>query len=270
MNQPAFDPNERPLSTGARFERLVAVMAALRAEHGCPWDREQTHRSLVKYLIEETFEAVEAIETDDERGTIEELGDVLLQVVFHGQIGRDEGRYSIDDIVDCITDKLIERHPHVFGDGVRIHSPEEVLRQWETNKAAKAADRESITDGIPAALPALQQAYRVQQRVAQVGFDWDNIGQVFDKVREELAELESAHCAGDTEQTREELGDLFFALVNLARYLKIDPEAALRLTVRKFRQRFRFVEARVRASGKTLEQATLEEMDTYWEQAKRE
>lgn len=255
--------------TGELFERLVEVMAVLRGPNGCPWDREQTHRTLTKYMLEEAYEAVEAIEADDESAVIEELGDVLLQVVFHAQIAREQGRYAVDDVIQAIIAKLIERHPHVFGEGDKLSTPAEVLEQWERNKLAKSEKRESIVDGLPEALPALQRAWAVQRKVAQVGFDWEQIGQVFDKAREELNELEQARADAAPDKIHEEFGDLLFSLVNLARYLEVDPEAALRDTIRKFTARFRHVEERVRASGKTLEEATLAEMDAYWDEAKQ-
>jgi tetrapyrrole methylase family protein/MazG family protein len=250
------------------FLRLIHHMARLRAPDGCPWDREQTHSTLKKYMIEEAHEACEAIDSGDDRRICEELGDVLLQVVFHARMAAERGAFSIIDVLEAINRKLVERHPHVFGD-VELSTPEEVLRNWERTKAAKEKGRSSLLDGIPESLPALLRSRRIQERAAQVGFDWNHIGEVLDKLEEEIHEFRQ-ECAGqDPERIEDELGDLLFAIVNVARYLNTDPEAALHRTTRKFITRFRHIEKRVRGSGRSLEDVSLEEMDRYWEEAKK-
>jgi tetrapyrrole methylase family protein/MazG family protein len=242
-------------------------MEKLRAPDGCPWDREQTHSTLKKYMIEEAHEACEAIDQGDDTKICEELGDVLLQVVFHGQMASERGAFTIADIADAISDKLVERHPHVFGD-MDLKTPEEVLQNWEQMKAQREESRSSLLDGIPASLPALLRSRRIQERAAQVGFDWNHIGEVVDKMVEEVREFAEA-CAGkDPERMEDELGDLLFAVVNVSRYLNIDPEAALHRTARKFIERFRHIEKRVAESGRTLDEVPLEEMDRYWDEAK--
>lgn len=263
-----------------KFERLVTIMERLRSPEGCPWDREQTGSTLRPYVIEEAYEVVQALDDEDSGALCEELGDVLLQVVFHAQIASEAGEFDIGDVCDGISDKLIRRHPHVFGD-FQVEGSAGVLRNWERIKAVEKGQSEpSILDAIPAELPSLLRAYKLQQRAARVGFDWPDVRGALEKVAEEMGEFQEAlHAAGDPPgkverasadaRVAEEFGDLLFALVNVARFLGIDPEVALYATTRKFTKRFAEVEAGARAEGRSMEQLTLEEMDKYWDQAKK-
>ncbi|MBE7558786.1 nucleoside triphosphate pyrophosphohydrolase [bacterium] len=244
-------------------------MAALRGPGGCPWDREQTHESLKKYLIEEAYEAVDAIDDGDPKVLAEELGDVLLQVVFHAQMGSEAGRFDIGTVLDAINGKMLSRHPHVFGQD-KLETAEAVLRRWEDAKNEEKAHRKSILEDIPSSLPALMKAHLIQDRVRRVGFDWENVEQVFDKLEEELAEFRQAIREGEKTHVREELGDLLFALVNVARFIGEEPEVALQRTNHKFMRRFAYVEQKIRERGLSLEQAGLALMDQYWEEAKTE
>jgi tetrapyrrole methylase family protein/MazG family protein len=247
-----------------RFDELVRVMARLRAPGGCPWDREQTHRSLRRYLLEETYEAVEAIDDGDWRRLRDELGDVLLQVVFHAQLAAEREEFSIEDVVAGIVRKLYRRHPHVFGEA-EVADSAEVLDRWEHLKHQEEGyeGRESLLDGVPRGLPALQRAMKLQSRASRVGFDWDDASGPWGKVHEELGELERAR----PEEAEAELGDVLFALVNLARFLEVDAEGALRRASNRFYRRFRAME-RAAADRGGLAQMTLPEMDELWEQAK--
>ncbi len=244
---------------------LVQVMARLRAPDGCPWDREQTHESLRKYMLEEAYEAVEAIDTGDPRLICEELGDVLLQIVFHAQVASEAGQFDFHDVVEGITAKMVRRHPHVFGDAV-AETPEAVTRTWEAIKRAEKGGKatESVLGKVSSALPALTKAYEVQKRAAKVGFDWKEIDGPVAKVREELDEVLSASA----DEQEGELGDLLFAVVNLARMLKIDPEVALAGTVSKFSRRFRHIERRTAEMGLKMEEMALAELDKLWDEAK--
>lgn len=258
---PAPVPRERwPL------DPLVEVMARLRAPDGCPWDREQTHASLRRYLLEEAYEAVEAIDDGDPEHLCEELGDVLLQVVFHAQIAREAGRFDMRDVVSGITEKLIRRHPHVFG-GASAKTAEEVTRRWDAIKRAERGGKEagSLLDGVSRSLPALSRACELQKRAARAGFDWDDAAGPAEKVREELAEALSA----PPEEREAEVGDLLFAVVNLARKLGVDPEVALTGASAKFERRFRYVEERLAEKGLRPADVTLAEMDALWEEGKR-
>lgn len=250
-----------------KFARLVEIMAALRGPDGCPWDREQTHESLKKYLIEEAYEAVDAIDDGDPVELAEELGDVLLQVVFHAQMGREAGRFDISTVLDAINAKMISRHPHVFGPD-RLETAEAVLRRWEDAKNEEKKSRKSILEEIPASLPALMKAHLIQDRVRRVGFDWENVEQVFAKLEEEVEEFREAVGGGNRARIREELGDLLFALVNVARFVGEEPEVALQHTNHKFMRRFAYIEEKLRQEGLKLEEAGLERMDHYWEEAK--
>ncbi len=252
-------------TVGDRFERLVQIMARLRAEDGCPWDREQTHDSLRQYLLEETYEVLEAIEEGNPNELCIELGDLLLQVVFHAQISSEEGTFDIGDVVDSITEKLIRRHPHVFGD-VQIRTAEEQTQHWERLKQSEG--KESAVQGVPRELPALQRAHRVQQKAAAVGFDWEAIEPVWEKVLEEFGELQAEWQAQDRGRIEEEFGDLLFALVNLGRFLSVNAEDALRATTDKFLRRFQEVEARIKAQGRRLQDCSLDELDAVWEDIK--
>ena len=251
---------------GTEFERLVEIMRELRGEHGCPWDKEQTHESLRQYLLEEAYEVIEAIDSGRYDDLKEELGDLLLQVVFHAQIAEEEGRFTILEVVRGINEKLIRRHPHVFGDVV-VKTAAEQSQHWE--KLKRQEGKKSAIDGVPRSLNALLRAHRIQAKASTVGFDWEKTEQVWEKVREELAELEEAYKNGDQQAVQEELGDVLFAIVNLSRFLRVNPEDALRLTVEKFSRRFRAVEEELRRRGKTAEEADLEEMDAIWENHKR-
>ncbi len=254
---------------GEKFKRLVEIMEKLRSENGCPWDRVQTHDSLKRYLLEETYELIEAIEKRDYKGMKEELGDLLLQIVFHSEIAKGEGKFNIDDVVETISTKMINRHPHVFGDA-NFNTPEEVLSQWDDRKKEEGKLKESLLEGIPLALPALLRAYKIQSRVAKVGFDWENLDGVIDKIDEEMAELKEAVNLKDKDKIEEEVGDLLFSIVNLCRFLKVDPETALRKTNRKFEERFKKLEMIAEGKNKSLKEMTLSEMDLLWDQIKKE
>ncbi len=253
------------------YEDLIAVMRTLLAPDGCPWDREQTHASLKPYFLEEVYEALDAIDSGDDDHLREELGDVLLQVVFHAELARRDGRFDIDDVIRGITDKLRRRHPHVFGEGEAAGAAA-VTRNWEAIKRAEKREREggSVLDGLPRDLPALIRARRIQEKVSRVGFDWDHADQVMVKVDEELRELKEARERNDPAAIEEELGDLLFAVANLARFVSVCPEDALRKTIDKFQRRFRYIERELPARGKKLGEASLEEMDALWEEVKRQ
>ena len=256
------------------INQLLEVMRRLRdPQAGCPWDREQTYRSLVPHTLEEAYEVADAIEQDDLQHLPDELGDLLFQVVFYAQIAQEEGRFDFEDVARGICDKLVRRHPHVFADAT-IDSAEEQTQAWEEHKRRerdrKATQAQAGTlEGVSLALPALVRAAKLQRRAARVGFDWPEVEGVFAKVREELAELDTELQAEATpERLAEELGDLLFSCVNLARHLNVEPEAALRTANLKFEQRFRHIEAELQASG-GVEQASLQEMDAAWEAAKQ-
>ncbi len=271
---PSADTPRRPAPTNPDpFRRLVDIMERLLDPDGCPWDREQTHRSLRPYVIEESYEVCDAIDREDWDELRGELGDLGLQVVFHAALARREERFNIDDVYTGICEKLIRRHPHVFGE-LTVDDTGTVLKNWE---AIKRAEREakgegekpvSQLDGVPKALPALQRADRLQSKAARVGFDWSTIGPVWEKIHEEIDELREQHDAMDQAKIEDELGDLFFALVNLARFLNVDPEQALHGTNCKFTRRFHFMEDKARQEGRRLDDMTLDEMDAWWEEAK--
>ncbi len=260
------------------IDELVAVMARLRAPGGCPWDHEQTYASLAQYLLEEAYETFDAIQEADQTGDTanlrEELGDLLLQVVFHSTIGSERGDFSFDEVADGVTQKLILRHPHVFGDA-NFARAEDVLDSWDQLKAdeRKASGKvekqlESILDEVPVHFPALLEGLKLTKKAAKVGFDWENADQIFDKLTEEAAELKHAIERGEKDNIAEEIGDLLFVVQNLARHLDVEPETALKKTNRKFRERFKFIEDEIKESGKTLEDSTLDEMDALWNKAK--
>ena len=253
------------------IDRLVNIMARLRGPDGCPWDREQTHQSLKPYLIEETYEALDAIDREDDDGLLDELGDVLLQIVFHAQLAREKARFTLEDVAAATSEKLIRRHPHVFG-STTANTPGQVVENWEAIKSREKREKgrsPSILEGIPRQLPALFRARRVQERAARSGFDWTDTDEVVDKVREEVDEFLEAWRDADNKGVEEELGDLLFSLVNLARFLKVCPEEALRKTVGKFEDRFRYIERELGKQGKHPQHANLEEMDRLWEASKR-
>ena len=244
-------------------------MARLRSPAGCPWDREQTHESLKRYVLEETYELLEAIDSGDPGKIANELGDLLLQVVFHAQLASERGDFDLDTVAERIVSKLVHRHPHVFG-ATTVKDADEVVTNWERLKAREpeARDRESVLDGVPPTLPALMRAAEVQKRASRVGFDWEDVAGPLDKIDEETRELRAAHANADAGGLAEEIGDLLFAVVNASRFCGVDPEDALRQTMEKFGRRFRRIEDRARSSGRDLREMSLEEMDQIWEEAK--
>src|SRR5215470_5984615 len=261
-----------------KFDELVAVMARLRAPGGCPWYREQTYASLAQYLLEEAYETFDAIQEADQTGDTanlkEELGDLLLQVIFHSTIGAEKGDFTVDDVAGGVTQKLVLRHPHVFGD-TKMERAQDVLDNWDTLKAnerkasgKKEKKQESILDEVPVHFPALLEGLKLTKRAAKVGFDWQDTDRIFDKLQEELDELKEAMKSRDEGEIAEELGDLLFVVVNLARRLGVEPETALKKTNRKFRKRFKFIEDELKAADKELEESSLEEMDSLWNAAK--
>jgi tetrapyrrole methylase family protein / MazG family protein len=266
------------LTPGEWFDKLVAVQARLRAPNGCPWDREQTHATLRTYLIEEAYEVLEAMESDDDAKFAEEMGDLLLQIVFHSQIATEEGRFTVSDVIREIHDKMVRRHPHVFGEK-RAKDAAEVLKNWEQlKKEERAAKKDgegkkegpaSLMDGVSKALPAALEGFQLTRRAARIGFDWENAEGVLEKLNEEADEVRHALSAKDSKKTEEELGDLLFAAVNLARFLHIDPEIALKKANAKFSARFRRMEALAAAQGKPLAEVPREQMEELWEEAKR-
>ena len=294
-------------TTGERFERAVSIMARLRAPGGCPWDREQTFDSIKPYTLEETYEVLEAIDNRDWDELTGELGDLLLQVLFYAEMAQEQKSFSIDDVLDRLSNKLVERHPHVFGD-VKADTPAEVLRNWEALKAEEKKKRlqagggksakseaapESVLAGVSSSIPSLLEAYKLSSRAAHVGFDWPNVEGLFEKLEEETGELQeqlqkfpapgprpkTRGVAGSRGQTiaedlrhrlEDEVGDMFFVLVNIARYLSLDPESALKKTNRKFKRRFQQMEARLKESGRTPQQASMEELESLWQQAKQQ
>jgi len=294
-----------PPTTGERFERAVAIMARLRAPGGCPWDREQTFDSIKPYTLEETYEVLEAIDNRDWDELSGELGDLLLQVLFYSEMSKEQGTFTIDEVLDKLSRKLVDRHPHVFGD-VQAETASEVVRNWEAIKAEEKKKRlsagggkaarhedppESLLGGVSTAMPSLLEAHKLSSRAAHVGFDWPNVEGLFEKLSEETdelrEELKKFPAPGPRPQARgvagsgrvqvpedlrarleEEVGDLFFVLVNIARYLSVDPESALKKTNRKFKRRFQWMEERLRERGRKPEQASTEELESLWQQAK--
>ena len=257
--------------SGEAIERLLEVMRRLRAPDGCPWDREQTNESLKSDLIEEAYEVIDAIESGDASNLEEELGDLLLQVVFHSQICSENGQFAFHDVADGISDKLVRRHPHVFGE-VQVADAGEVLQNWDAiKKAEKGEDGKpaSIVSGIPKHLPALQKAHQIQKRAARAGFDWDNIDDVFAKLHEEIDEVKEAIKREHEDDIRDELGDLLFSVVNVSRFLGHNPEELLNRNIKKFVRRFQAVEEMVHASGRAFKEFSLEELDAFWDEAKR-
>lgn len=251
------------------FNDLLEIMDILRGEEGCPWDKEQNHESLKRYLIEECYEVIEAIDQQDDNKIIEELGDVLLQVVFHARIGKEEGYFNILDITDSICNKMIERHPHIFGNE-KVNNSEEVLSNWDEIKK-KEKGFETYTEELKAiakSLPALIRAEKVQAKAKKAGFDWDKVEDAMAKVLEELDEVKNVYKANNRAKILEEVGDLIFSTVNVARFLDIDPEVALNYTIEKFISRFQYIEATALSKNKKLAEMTLEEMDELWEEAK--
>ena len=251
------------------MDRLVKIMETLRAPGGCPWDAEQDHKSLVASLIEETYELAEAIGQDDGPAMAEELGDLLLQVVFHSIIGKEEGRFCLSDVIDQLCQKLVYRHPHVFGD-VRVADASEVTRNWDRLKNGEKgkSQRITISDGIPKQLPALLYAHKLQTRAGRAGFDWPDAPSVMEKIREETDELQNALDAGDPDAAADEIGDLIFSAVNLARKMGIDPEAAVRRVNDRFANRFRRIEQAAAEKGLSVSDMPMTEKERIWQQAK--
>lgn len=252
-----------------RFNNLLKIMSRLRGKKGCPWDKEQTRESLKPFIIEEAYEVIEAIDEKSPEKLKEELGDLLLQVVFHAQLAKEKKEFDMEDILTTLEEKLIRRHPHVFGD-VSYEDAKEILVQWEKIKKEEKAniERESMLDSVPKELPALLRAHRLQDKASRVGFDWKHIDDVFAKVEEEIKEFKGAVKEKKADEIEDELGDIFFALVNVARFLEINPEDALRKTISKFISRFRYIEEKAKEAKKELSDMTLEEMDKFWEEAK--
>jgi tetrapyrrole methylase family protein / MazG family protein len=250
------------------MEKLIEIVAKLRAPDGCPWDREQTHQSLKPYIIEEAYEVLEAIDSEDDSKFGEELGDLLLQIILHAQLAAERGAFNIENVAGKISNKLIERHPHVFSSRKDLTS-EEVLHNWERIKLEKANNKEySVLQGVPPSLPALLKAFRVLQKVGRYGFDWQNPLDVIAKVKEEIAEFEEALQSGEKSKQEHELGDLLFSLVNLGRHLEMQPEEALNGAIKRFTGRFQYIENKLRDRGKTLSESNLDEMDNLWNEAK--
>jgi MazG family protein len=259
-------------SAGQKFQKLVEIMAKLRSPEGCPWDREQTFDTIKKYTLEETYEVLDAIDRREWADLAEELGDFMLQAVFYAQMASEQKLFAITDALEAINQKLVRRHPHVFGEESAAN-PDDVLRIWGKEKAkekeAKGQSGQSILAGVPRAMPALVEASEIASRAAKVGFDWENPDQVLDKLHEELAEIDEARRNGGQDEIEGEIGDLLFVVVNLARFFKVDPEQALRGSNAKFRKRFGHIERRLAEQGKSLEQASIDEMETLWQEAKK-
>lgn len=267
----------------ASFQDLIELMRRLRAPDGCPWDREQTYATLAPMLLEEAYEAFEAVEAAREGRPAElrdELGDLLFQIVFYAQVAGERGEFTIDDVINAIHTKMVRRHPHIFGN-VQADDTAAVLRNWEAIKREEKRTSgieekaESLLDGVSSKAPALMEAHQLATKAARVGFDWKNVDDIFAKVREEIDELEAAvreqrEHEAESDEVRDELGDLFFAVANVARHLKVEPEAALKSANRKFRRRFYHIEERLRAEGRDLSAASLDEMEALWQQAKAE
>lgn len=250
---------------GKEIRELIEIQRKLLAPGGCPWDREQTHQSLVRYLLEETYEVIDAIYEDNPAKLREELGDLLLQVVFHAALAEEKQRFDLADVIHDISVKMISRHPHVFG-SMELDTAEDVLSKWEGFKRKEG--KKTVMEGIPAHLPALLRAYKLQEKAARVGFDWDHIDGAWDKLAEETAELKEAAQEGKREHLEEELGDYLFAVVNISRFLGIMPEEALHKTNAKFLSRFNYIEEQLTAAGKKFGEVSLEEMDFLWNEAK--
>jgi MazG family protein len=264
--------------TGAKFEKLIEIMSTLRGPNGCPWDKQQDRNSLKPMLVEETYEVLEAIDNNDSEALNEELGDLLLHIVFQAQLGKEAGEFDIDRVVDGLCDKLTRRHPHVFGTE-SASSAEDVIRNWEAIKAEEKANKlkdrtpeqRSLLEGIPSKLPAIHEAHQISSRAARVGFEWPDIEGVFDKLEEETRELREAMTGPEESRQahlEDEIGDILFVIVNLARFLKIDSESALKRANRKFKARFQYMESRLAEAGKSLEGASLDEMEGLWQEAK--
>lgn len=251
------------------FDQAMNVMRRLRGPGGCPWDAEQNHESLKRYLIEECYEVIEAIDRADDVLLCEELGDLLLQPLFHAAIAEERGAFTIEDVLQALRDKLIRRHPHVFGEQ-EIKTSEEQIANWEMiKKVEKGEERKSALAGIPPHLPSLMKAQKITEKAARVGFDWEHTDQVFAKVLEELHELEETMVERNEDRMEAELGDLLFAIVNLGRFLSVNPEEALRKTIRRFESRFEYIEKSLHMKGRNLKDAAMDEMEALWQEAKK-
>ncbi len=263
------------MEKSADIQKLVDLVARLRGEGGCPWDKEQTRESLKPMLIEEAYEVLDALDATDPGQLREELGDLLFQVVFHAQIAREQGEFELADVIDRLHTKMVRRHPHVFG-GADLRTSQDVLKNWEDIKAAEKGTEsanspdsdKSLLDGIPSRLPALHEAFQLTAKASRVGFDWARLEDIVSKLQEESAELLEAHALQHGEKLADEVGDLLFVAVNIARFAGVDPETALHRTNRKFHRRFRYLERRIKESGRELKDAGLQEMDRLWEDAK--
>jgi MazG family protein len=274
-------PDNNKDIAGEKFARLVEIMAALRGPNGCPWDKQQDFNTLKPMLVEEVYEVLEAIENEDFEGLAEELGDLLLHVVFHSQLGTEVGAFDINTVLEKISSKLVRRHPHVFGDE-SASTPEEVVKNWDAIKAQEKAEKSknrnseqtSLLDGIPGKLPAIHEAHQISSRAARAGFDWPDIEGIFAKLQEEVNELKEVISSGDGDKPQErledEIGDMFFVIVNIARRLKVDSESALKRSNRKFKSRFRYMETELAKHGKSLAETSLVEMEALWQKAKSE
>jgi tetrapyrrole methylase family protein/MazG family protein len=253
----------------SEFEELIEIMRRLRASEGCPWDLKQNHKTLIPYLLEETYEVIDSIEDNDMDKLSEELGDLLLQIVFHSQIASEAGDFDITDVIASINAKLIHRHPHIFKNKKKL-TPDQVTQNWEQLKLAeKNNSGKSALSGVPKTAPALLKAFRLQQKAARFGFDWDKVEDIFEKTKEEMAELKAAVESRAEDKIEEEIGDLLFSVVNIARFLNIDPEGALNRMNRKFIRRFQYVEKKLAENGKKLSDSDLEEMDSFWNESKQ-
>jgi len=251
------------------FHKLIEIVDTLMGDNGCPWDKAQTRESLKPYLLEETYETLEALDTNDPEKIKDELGDMLYQILFHSKISSLRGEFNIEDVINNLNEKMIRRHPHVFN-GERLNTPDQVLDQWEEikKKEKSKANHTSILGSIPKQLPSLLRAQKLQKKATKEGFDWDQINDVFNKLDEEIAEFKEAVLKGGKTDIQGELGDILFVLVNIAKFKKIDAEEALRNTNNKFIKRFQYIEQEVAKRGKTLKETTLEEMERYWREAK--
>ena len=251
------------------LEDLIDLMATLRSEHGCPWDRKQTKDTLKPFVIEEAYEVLEAVDEGHAENLKEELGDLLFQIVFYAQLLREEENGDLYDIMETIYTKMVRRHPHVFGN-VKVKNAEEVLVNWEQIKQTeKKVERTSVLDGVPKELPSLLRAHRLQSKASHVGFEWENFQQILEKLDEEFSELRQAYKHGDIDEIEDEFGDLLFVLVSISRFLKVNPENALRKAISKFTQRFTFIEQALKAEGKAWKETSPEEMDRLWNEAKK-
>jgi tetrapyrrole methylase family protein/MazG family protein len=252
------------------FQRLVELMATLRGPSGCPWDRKQTPESLKPFLVEECYEVIDAIEEGAPAKVRDELGDLLFQIIFHARIAEEAGQFTINDVITAIHEKMTRRHPHVFGDD-KLSTDKEVLSNWEEIKRKEKGheDRKSVLEGVPKELPSLLRAHRLQERAARVGFDWAHLSEALPKLDEEIAEFKESLRVEDAGKIEEELGDVFFMLVNISRFLGVNPEDALRKTISKFIHRFRYIEEHAEQAGRSLNDMTLEEMETLWQKSKR-